>query len=177
MGNVTWEVAKPSPDPFAAVVGDFSEYVVHLCTVSDASDPEIAETFVEFFRQAFESALTVENLEARRVLIEIDTVYAMLTVVVTDQVRSHDERTVFKLSMKDWDVGVADDEEVDDGAREAVFEGVMNHFEGAIRAAVGDTRLSSVEAQLRALGFRLWIFDHDEEEAGATLKELPLAGD
>jgi hypothetical protein len=176
MAKVTWEVGKPQPNPFEAVAGDFREYVVHLCTASGAGETEIPGIFVEFFRQVFEAALEVENAEARKVLIEVDTVYAMITVVVTDDVRSHDEREVFKLTMDDWDARDAGDEEVDEEAEQASFQRVMENFEGAICGALGDSSLLSIQAELRARRYRLWIFDQDEEEAGETLEELPLAG-
>jgi hypothetical protein len=50
MAKVTWEVAEPLPDPFEAVAGDLREYVVHLCTASNAGETEVPGIFVEFFR-------------------------------------------------------------------------------------------------------------------------------
>ncbi len=181
MAKVTWKVANPAPDPFAAVVGDFRQYVVHLCTVSGASEPEVGEVFVELFRKVFEAALAVENSQARRILIEVDTVYAMITVVVTDDVRTRDERDVFKLSMDDWDIGtndVAEDEEADEAdedAELAAFQRVFDNFENAARSALTDPRLAAIESDLRARRFQLWIVEHDEGDEGKPMKELPLA--
>lgn len=175
MAKVTWEVSEPNPSAFEAIAGDFREYVVHLCTVSDAAESEIPGVFVEFFRQVFEAALEVDNAEARKLLIEVDTVYAMITVVVTDNVRSFDEREVFKLSMNDWDAQNAV-EDIDEQEELALFQEVMDRFEAAIRDALRDPSLLTLEAQLRARPYRLWIYDHDEEEKDETLKELPLAG-
>lgn len=181
MAKVTWKDAKPAPDPFAAVMGDLRQYAVHLCDVSDATEPEIGEIFVEFFRQVFDSALAVENPEARRIVIEVDTVYAMITVVVTDQVRSHDEREVFKLSMNDWDIGTDDDvnedEEPDQEAERAAFQRVFDNFENATRQTLADARLTNVQSKLRAIGFELWIMDHDEGDEAKPMKHLPLAGE
>jgi hypothetical protein len=78
--------------------------------------------------------------------------------------------------MNDWDVDVADDEEVDADAEQASFQWVMEKFEGAIRGALQDSRLSAIQAELRARGYRLWIYNQDQDKEEETLKELPLAG-
>jgi hypothetical protein len=72
--------------------------------------------------------------------------------------------------MNDWDVDVADGEEVDADAEQASFQAVMEKFEGALQ----DSRLSAIQAELRARGYRLGIYNQDKEEE--TLKELSLAG-
>jgi hypothetical protein len=172
MAKVKWEVAEPAPDPFAAVIGDSRLYAVHVCTVSEASEPEIRDAFVEFFRQVFDSALAVENEEARRILIEVDTVYAMMTVIVTDDERSYDEREVYKLGVSDWDIGVGDDEDSDD---EAHFRRVFENFERATRTALEDSRLAALQAELGPRGFRLWITEYSEGEEKPQ-EQLPLIG-
>jgi hypothetical protein len=171
MAKVKWEVAKPARDPFAAIVGDNRLYEVHMCRLSEASETEIHDAFVEFLRQVFESALAVENKEARKILIEVDTVYAMMTVIVTDDVRSYDERHVYKLGVSDWDIGVGEPDE-------AAFQGVFEKFENAARAALKDSGLAAPQAELGSRGFRLWIkeYGEDEDEDGKPAKELPLSG-
>jgi hypothetical protein len=174
MAKVKWAAAEPAPDPFAAVVGDSRLYAVRVCTVSEASEPEIQDVFVEFFRQVFDSAVAVENEEARKILIEVDTVYAMMTVVVTDDERSYDEHKVYKLGVTDWDIGVGDDEdeEADD---EAGFKRVFENFEKATRAALKDFRLAALQAELGSRGFRLWITEYSEGEEKPQ-EQLPLSG-
>jgi hypothetical protein len=174
MAKVNWEVAGPAPDPFAAVVGDLRLYGVHVCKVSEASEPERQDAFVEFFRQVFDSALAVENEEARRILIEVDTVYAMMTVVVTDDERSYDEHAVYKLGVNDWDIGVGDDE-VDEADEDAAFKRVFENFERATRAALKDSRLAAVQAELGSRGFQLWITEFSEGEEKPQ-EQLPLSG-
>ena len=177
MAKVTWQDGEPAPNPFEATSGDFREYVVHLCTVSEASEEEIHDLFVDFFRRVFEVALGVERAEARKILIEVDTVYADMTVVVTDQARSYDERHVFTLSMNDWDVGGADEEEDEsEEASAAKFQAVMGQFRESIRKALDDERLSAIRRDLRTRRFRLWIGNHDEDGDGEAPEELPLAG-
>lgn len=176
MAQVKWEVAKPAPDPFAAIVGNFREYVVHVCSVSDASEAEIGNAFVEFFQKTFEAALTVENVLARKILIEVDRVYAIMTVVVTDGVRTADERNVFKLGVDDWDIGVGDDEEEDEETDdEAAFKRVFENFDNATRAALKDSRLAALQAELGSRGFRLWITEYSEGDEKPH-EELPFAG-
>jgi hypothetical protein len=170
MAKVKWKVAEPAPDPFAAVVGDSRLYAVHVCTVSEASEPEIQDAFVEFFRQVFDSALAVENEEARRILIEVDTVYAMMTVIVTDDERSFDENEVYKLGVNDWDIGVGGDADDD-----AAFKRVFENFEKATRAALKDSRLAALQAELGSRGFRLWITEYSEGEEKPQ-EQLPLIG-
>ena len=172
LAKVKWEVAEPAPAPFATVVGDSRLYAVHVCTVSEASEPEIQDAFVEFFRQVFDSALAVENEEARRILIEVDTVYAMMTVIVTDDERSYDEREVYKLGVSDWDIDVGDDEDSDD---EAHFKRVFENFENATRAGLKDSRLAALQAELASRGFRLWITEYSEGEEKPQ-EQLPLSG-
>ena len=172
MAKVNWEVAGPAPDPFAAVVGDLRLYGVHVCKVSEASEPEIQDAFVEFFRQVFDSALAVENEEARRILIEVDTVYAMMTVIVTADERSYDEREVYKLGVSDWDIDAGDDDDSDD---EAHFKRVFENFEKATRAALKDSRLAALQAELASRGFRLWITEYSEGEEKPQ-EQLPLIG-
>lgn len=181
MAKVTWKDAKPAPDPFAAVVGDLRQYAVHLCDVSDSTESEIGDIFVEFFRKVFDAALAVQNPKARRIVIEVDTVYAMITVVVTDEARSHDEREVFKLSMNDWDIGTDDDvnedEEPDQEAERAAFQRVFDNFENATEQALADPRLTNLQSKLQSIGFQLWIMNHDEDAEGKPMKRLPLAGE
>ena len=176
MAKVKWEVAKPAPDPFAAIVGDSRPYGVHVCRVAEASEPEIHDGFVEFFRQVFEAALAVENEEARKILIEVDTVYAMMTVVVTDDERSYDEREVYKLGVNEWDIGVGDDEDEDEDADdESGFQEVLDKFKNATRAALEDPKLAAVQAELGSRGFRLWITEYSEGDEKPQ-DELPIAG-
>ena len=102
MRTVRWERPEAAPNPFDAYAGDHRDYLVRVCYASDVAEGEWREVFVPFLAETLDAAAKSSNENARRVVFEIDALEAVMTCFVTDDVRSQDERDVFKLVAHDW---------------------------------------------------------------------------
>jgi hypothetical protein len=174
MAETSWIVSDPTPDPFAAICGDNRKYVVHFCEVSHLAESEWVDVFAGFLLQAFEAAMKVQRSEARRIVLEVDPVYSLLTVVVTDTLHTYDEREVFKLKLHDWDAEL-NDQSLEDDQYALASKQLMKRFQDVATQAMKSPTLNALVSDLHARQFTFWFTEYREHEDWAELRELPAS--
>lgn len=94
--SLVWEPSKPAPNPFEALVGDRTEYQVHFAESAAVDPADIEAAIVEVVKKALGFSEANRGKRSKRLLFLWDVVYAMLTVVYTDDSMMYDARHVTK---------------------------------------------------------------------------------
>jgi hypothetical protein len=146
------------------------------CALRNVDEGEWREVFVAFLAEALDAAAKSSNQKARRLVFEVDDLDAILTCIVTDEVRSQDERDVFKLVALDWayDSGELGEDEVpeDEDQLEEETERTFQRFRAELSNALGDLRLHRYLEALSDRGFTLWIMRYSLDDPWADLAPL-----
>ena len=93
--ELSWAINN-GKDPFAAAVGDHTQYTVHFSEFNGTSDNEVQQAINACVDRACE--LLEKNIrdDSRYLLFEWDVVYSILTIVVTDDAKEADSQYVVK---------------------------------------------------------------------------------
>ncbi|MCK7597397.1 hypothetical protein M0G74_08970 [Microbulbifer sp. CAU 1566] len=96
--ELSWAI-NSGTDPFAAAVGDHTQYTIHFSEFNGTSDNEVQQAINACVDRACE--LLEKNIrdDSRYLLFEWDVVYSMLTIVVTDDAKEKDSQYVVKCQL------------------------------------------------------------------------------
>jgi hypothetical protein len=108
-----WETSTPALDPFEASVGDLTTYQVHFAESVALKPSELAIALTEIVAKTLEFATANAGDRCARLIFLWDVVYAMLTVVYTDESMAHDAHHVVKCHFIKLDEEGVDDEVTD----------------------------------------------------------------
>jgi hypothetical protein len=94
--DLTWKTGGPRPSPLAPITLDFTEFRVHFATSIAETNADFKNHLAQVVQKAasFASANITDGIS--RLLFHWDVVYALLTVVYTDESMTKDAHHVVK---------------------------------------------------------------------------------
>ena len=94
MLSLEWRTSEPRPNPFEAIAGDLTEYRVHFATSAASAHSDLKRHLIEVVHKAISFAKENVGDNVSRMLFLWDGVYAILTVVCTDEKMERDAHHV-----------------------------------------------------------------------------------
>jgi hypothetical protein len=126
--SLSWEAGEPSPNPFEALAGDNTEYVVHFSSSNAVKDDDVKLVLQECIDKAIDFFDENINQESEYFLIEWDPVYSMITLVVTNGEKTRDSRNVVKCQLEFIDAKMQNE-----GLPDFIWELRINHYSKKVK--------------------------------------------
>ena len=157
--NLNWKEST-SPNPFESAAGYKTEFVVYLAEYLERDDVKIRLAIESVIDKAV--SLLDENIvnESMYLLFEWDSVYSMLTVVVTDEAKETDSVNVVKCSFP------ALDEEMNSlDASDEIWEKIVNEYASSVSFWIKDY----LSVCSKFLNYSLVAIFHNESRENSQL--------
>lgn len=165
---LSWEEPEPSPDPFAAAVGDDFAYQVYYARSQAISAREIETDLAEVVIKALPFARAATGDRAVNMLLLWDAVYCTLTIVCSDKEMMEDSSKVVKCGFDSLEAKVYEiplDEQ--DGGK--AFDVELAKISGMIREMLKRI-LSEIEVSDLPRDKPIYFSDEDRPSVGADFK-------
>ena len=162
---LSWKSPEPSPDPFAAVVGDNFLYEVYYARSQAVSVKDIEIDLTEVVDKALPFARAATGDRAVNMLLLWDAVYCTLTIVCSDKEMMEDSSKVVKCGFDSLEAKVYDlpiDEETGGIKYEAELAKISSMIRAILKTILGKKEVSDLPSDMP-----IYFSDEDRPSVGA----------